>query len=122
MMVRTVQAPQIFRKRSVNVGAQIVISPWHLHRHDRIWKDPHHFDPKRFLTPETKEAQRKAYVLFSKGPRVCPGAHFAMTEGVVMLAGVLKAYRVTAVGDPPIPMAHLTVRSRDGIYLTFEPR
>jgi hypothetical protein len=34
----------------------------------------------------------------------------------------LKAYRVTAVGDPPIPMAHLTVRSRDGIYLTFEPR
>lgn len=122
MMVRTAQSEQEFRQRKISKGAQIVISPWHLHRHDRVWDAPHLFNPKRFLSQHSKEVQRKAFIPFSKGPRVCPGAYFAMTEGVIMLAGIVKTFEIEASGGAPIPMAHLTVRSRDGIHLKFTAR
>jgi hypothetical protein len=31
-------------------------------------------------------------------------------------------WQVAPVGDPPVPVAHLTVRSRDGIRLQVTPR
>ena len=60
---------------------------------------------------------------FSAGPRVCTGAGFAMIEGVVLLAQILKAYRFEIVdGKVPVPVAHLTVSAKDGIWLRFVPR
>ena len=38
MMVREAGCPQEFRGREVKTGSQIVLSPWHLHRHERIWR------------------------------------------------------------------------------------
>lgn len=123
MMVREATAPETFRKRAVPRGAQIVLSPWHLHRHARLWDAPDAFDPGRWATANGRACQRSAYIPFSAGPRVCTGAGFAMVEGVVLLAALLRAYRVTvAEGRRPVPVAHLTVRSRDGIWLRFTPR
>jgi len=54
---------------------------------------------------------------------VCTGAGFAMIEGVVLLAQLLRAFRFEIVTErPPVPVAHLTVRAADGIWLRFEPR
>lgn len=47
IMVRQASQPETFRKRRVRKGSQIVISPWHLGRHDNIWSDPDKFDPAR---------------------------------------------------------------------------
>jgi cytochrome P450 len=104
-------------------GAQIVLSPWHLHRHTRLWEAPDAFDPARWQTENGRSCARKAFIPFSAGPRVCPGAGFAMMEGVLMLAHLLKALRV-ALGDrpPPVPVAHLTVRAKDGIWLRIVRR
>jgi len=111
------------RDRDVAPGAQIVLSPWHLHRHERLWADPDAFDPDRWQRPETKESQRDAYVPFSAGPRVCTGAGFAMAEGVILLALIVAAFRLApAPGPAPVPVAHLTVRARDGIRLDLTPR
>ena len=123
MMVRETKERDRFRKRPVRRGAQIVISPFHIQRHDRIWKDPDVFDPGRWQDPTQKEALRTAYLPFSKGPRVCSGASFAMVEGVAMLFCILKTFEVLPVeGQIPQPVAHLTLRSEDGIYLRFRPR
>ncbi|WP_342075997.1 cytochrome P450 [Yoonia sp. SS1-5] len=123
MMVRQTVQPEMFRDRSVAPGAQVVISPWHLHRHTRFWDNPDGFDPARWDGDAARQAARHAYLPFSTGPRVCSGAGFAMIEGAVVLAGLLRAYRFSLVPDKtPVPMAQLTVRSRAGIWLRFEPR
>ncbi len=123
MMVRQNLHPETFRARAVKRGAQVVISPWHLHRHERLWANPDAFDPARWQRDETKVSQRDAYLPFSAGPRVCTGAGFAMAEGVLLLALLASAYRFVPVASrPPVPVAHLTVRGRDGIWLHIATR
>ena len=36
MMVRETTRAEVFRKRYVKPGVQVVLSPWHLHRLERI--------------------------------------------------------------------------------------
>ncbi len=123
MMVRETTKPETFRNRAIRKGSQIVVSPWHLHRHERLWVDADVFDPTRWQTKETKKCARDAYMPFSTGARACPGAGFAMIEGVVLIYTILKAFKIELADDePPIPVAHLTVRSKDGIFLRFIPR
>ncbi len=123
MMVRQNQCPEQFRDRVLPRGSQIVLSPWHLQRHERLWDNPDDFDPTRFGTENGKECLRHAFIPFSAGARVCTGAGFAMIEGPLLLAMLLGAFRFEAVPDKPaIPEAHLTVRSRDGIWLRAVPR
>ena len=123
MLVREATCPEVFRGRKVAPGAQIVISPWHLHRHERIWDHPDEFDPGRFQTENGREGLRAAYIPFSTGRRVCPGSSFAMAEGPLLLALLVRAFRLEAVeGRAPVPQAQLTVRARSGIWLRLTPR
>ena len=118
MMVRETLKPEDFRGRAVAPGAQVVLSPWHLHRHDRIWPNPDDFDPARWQTPENRAHARDAWMPFSAGPRVCTGAGFAMAEGVLAAGAAGPGFRFeTVAGRTPVPAAHLTVRARDGIWL-----
>ncbi len=123
MMVRENTKAETFRARLLRRGAQIVISPWHLHRHSRLWANPDAFDPSRWQDATSKPSQRDAYLPFSSGPRVCTGAGFAMVEGVLLLALLARAFRfVPIAGRTPVPVAHLTVRGQDGIWLSIAPR
>ena len=123
MMVRETAKPETFRERVLKKGSTIVISPWHLHRQNRLWDHPDDFDPDRWESENGKTCQREAFIPFSAGARVCPGAGFAMIEGVLLLANVLKSYRVSTEGcDTTVPVAHLTVRAQHGIYLKFDKR
>jgi len=123
MMVRETTCPETFRDRPVSPGAQVVLSPWHLHRHERLWDNPDGFDPGRWQTDNGKTCGRDAYIPFSAGPRVCTGAGFAMVEGPLLLAQLCRAYRFDPVpGQVPVPVAHLTVRARDGITLRIAAR
>lgn len=123
MMVRETTCPERFRDRDIAPGAQVVISPWHLHRHERLWDNPDGFDPARYGTENGKTCLREAFIPFSAGQRVCTGAGFAMIEGPLLLAMLVRAYRFSPVADrPPMPVAHLTVRGRDGIWLKLLPR
>ena len=123
MMVREARCPERFRDRDVPKGSQIVLSPWHLHRHERLWDQPDDFDPARFQSDNGKTCLRNAYIPFSSGQRVCPGAGFAMIEGPLILSMLVRSYRFELVADRPAnPVAHLTVRGKDGIWLSLTPR
>jgi cytochrome P450 len=122
MMVRENSRPEDMRGRAVKPGAQIVLSPWHLHRHERLWADPDAFDPDRWQTEACRTSARDAWMPFSAGPRVCTGAGFAMAEGVLLLALMVRAFRFAPYGPPPVPVAHLTVRAADGIRLAVTHR
>ena len=123
MMVRENAVPEEMRGRKVARGAQIVLSPWHLHRHERIWARPDEFDPSRWQTEENRACARDAYMPFSAGPRVCTGAGFAVVEGTLLLALLARAFRFECVaGREAVPVAHLTVRAKDGIWLRISRR
>ncbi len=123
MMVRETTCPETMRDRMAPKGSQIVLSPWHLHRHERLWERPDAFEPGRWQTENGKTCAREAYIPFSEGPRVCTGAGFAMVEGPLLLAMLCRAFRFEVVeGRDPVPVAHLTVRAKDGIYLRVTPR
>ena len=123
MMVRETTKVETFRKRDVKPGSQVVISPWHLHRQERLWDNPDGFDPGRWHTENGQKCMREAFIPFSTGARVCTGAGFAMVEGPLLLAMLVRAYRFTRVeGRDPVPVAHLTVRAKDGIWLEVARR
>ncbi len=75
-------------------GALVMMSPWVLHRHLRLWKDPDAFNPSRFLG-ESPLAHRFAYMPFGAGPRVCVGAQLALTEACLVLAMMVQRFHVT---------------------------
>ncbi len=123
MMVREAGCPEEFRGRRVETGAMVVVSPWHLHRHEKLWDNPDGFDPARWETENGKTCARDAYIPFSSGARVCPGAGFAMFEGPLLLSMLVRAFRFEVIeGAEPVPQAHLTVRAKDGIWLKVTRR
>jgi cytochrome P450 len=95
---------------TVPKGAIIMIAPWLLHRHRRLWTAPDVFDPARFL-PGAQPPDRFAYLPFGVGPRVCIGAQFALTEATLVLARLVRAFAISrADSRPVIPVAAITVR------------
>jgi cytochrome P450 len=123
MMVRETSCPERLRERDLPKGTQIVISPWHLHRHTRLWDNPDGFDPARWGSENGKTCLREAFIPFSAGARVCTGAGFAMVEGPLILSMLLRHFRFEVLADRvPVPVAHLTVRAKDGIWLRVTPR
>ena len=123
MMIREATRPEEMRDKSVAPGSPIILSSWHLGRHERLWDRAHVFDPDRWQDEATRRVARDAYIPFSTGPRVCTGAAFGMQEGVLILGLLVARFRFEPVeGRVPEPMAHLTVRSRNGIWLRVTPR
>jgi unspecific monooxygenase len=102
--------------------AVILIAPWVLHRHRRFWRDPDRFDPSRFL-PDAPPVDRFAYLPFGAGPRVCVGAQFALTEATLVLAALVKAWRITVDAGPPVlPLAVVTTRPDHAPSFRLAPR
>jgi len=87
-------------------GTVLLIAPWVLHRHRRLWRDPDAFDPSRFL-PGAPPVPRFAYLPFGAGPRVCVGAQFALTEATLVLAMLIRAFEVTL--DDPVPVVPVAI-------------
>ncbi|HZY49746.1 MAG TPA: cytochrome P450 [Devosia sp.] len=93
-------------------GAAVLILPWILHRHERLWSRPGEFVPDRFLPGKREAIDRYQYLPFGIGPRVCIGQYFAMQEGVIALAMLLKTLRFDYTGrTAPEPVQKITVQS-----------
>ena len=90
----------------IGKGDIIMIAPWLLHRHEKLWDQPNAFIPKRFMATEAPD--RFAYLPFGAGPRVCIGAPFAQAESVLALARLIGAFRVE-LADPAKPVIPLGV-------------
>jgi unspecific monooxygenase len=88
----------------------VLISPWLLHRHEKLWRDPNAFIPERFMPP-APPPDRFAYLPFGVGPRVCIGAHFALVEATLALAKIIDAFRVTVLDKEPVmPVGTVTTQ------------
>ncbi len=100
----------------------MLIVPWVLHRHVKLWSDPNRFDPGRFL-PGAPPPARFSYLPFGVGPRACIGAQFALTEATIVLAQLLRAVRLELADDAPVlPLAAITLRPNRSPPFRLTPR
>jgi cytochrome P450 len=85
-----------------------VMAPLALHHRADLWPEPERFDPERFLPAAEAARHRYAWLPFGAGPRICIGNHFAMMEAPLVLAEVLRRYRLEPMGhELPRPFATL---------------
>jgi len=88
----------------------ILIAPWLLHRHEKLWRDPNAFIPQRFM-PGAPPPDRFAYLPFGVGPRICIGAHFALVEATLALAKLVGAFRIELLDkEPVVPVGVVTTQ------------
>ena len=107
---------------AIPAGAVVMIAPWVLHRHRRLWSQPERFDPARFL-PGAPPPERCAYLPFGMGPRVCIGAQFALNEATLVLAAMIRAFHIErADAEPIVPVAIVTTRPDHPPLFRLAPR
>jgi len=103
-------------------GTHLVISTPGLHYNPRYWKDPHEFNPSRFLG----EWDRDAFLPFSAGPRACLGKRFAEMEIVAVFCMIIPRYKIEVRDEPQFVGESFEVRkervlrTRQGLTTTPE--
>jgi cytochrome P450 len=123
LQARRAAADDRIRNRAVPKGSLVILIPWLLHRHQRLWERPDAFEPERWLPGGTGAPSRYAYVPFSIGPRVCTGAAFGLTEAVICLATLAARFKLTlAAGHVVEPVCRLTLRPGETLPMVLEGR
>jgi cytochrome P450 len=108
---------------AVPAGSHIYLSPYLLHRQPDLWPDPERFDPSRFTAVNADQRHRNAYIPFSAGARRCIGEHFAFVEMQMLLATMLREFRLRHVPDKPIKIdLAINLRTLYPIQMAIEPR
>ena len=111
------------RNRDIPKGSLVVVAPWLLHRHRRLWERPDHFEPERFLPENAATRKRYSYIPFSVGPRVCAGQAFGLTEAILCLATRAQRARLRlAPGAVVEPVCRLTLRPGDTLPMQVQSR
>jgi cytochrome P450 len=94
----------------------IVISPYVLHRHRRLWSEPDTFDPSRFLPEARGSIPRFAYLPFGIGPRTCIGSSFALQEATIVLAVLTRNFDLRLSPQADVwPLQRITLRPANGL-------
>jgi len=110
LIARAASGPDTIAGMPVRKNDAILIAPWLLHRHEKLWCDPNAFIPQRFMPP-APAPDRFAYMPFGVGARVCIGAHFALVEAVLALAKLIGAFRVELLDrEPVMPIGVVTTQ------------
>jgi cytochrome P450 len=86
----------------VPAGQMVVVAPCVTHRHPEYWTEPDRFDPDRFSESRAANIEPYSYMPFLLGRRQCLGEHFAMIEGPLLLAMILRRYALSRVSSEPI--------------------
>jgi cytochrome P450 len=109
--------------RHIPAGAVVIVAPWLLHRHRKLWEEPDTFNPENFAPERTAARPRFAYVPFGGGPRGCIGASLAMTEALVILAMVAQRYAPRLVPHHRVmPIGLITLRPKGGMPMFLDQR
>jgi cytochrome P450 len=108
---------------AIRAGTLVIVAPWVLHRHKTLWERPDYFEPQRFMPAQREQIDRFAYLPFGAGPRICIGMGFAMQEAMILLASILRHYRLDiAPGHKVEPVMRITLRPKGGMPMLLRKR
>ncbi|WP_086241905.1 cytochrome P450 [Campylobacter devanensis] len=107
------------RDKVLQKGSGVVVAPWLIHRHDDFWDAPHEFRPDR----HNENIPKEKYMPFGLGERICIGQGFAMQEAIIILANILREFKLELKdGFIPDVVGRLTVRSANGMMIKMSKR
>jgi cytochrome P450 len=123
LMSRQAVGPDRLGEVEVFPRTRVIIAPWVLHRHRKLWPQPEMFMPERFAPESRAKIPRFAYLPFGAGPRICVGAGFAMQEALLALGMIARRFRLTLIeGAQVMPFARMTLRPANGLPMRIEER
>ena len=107
----------------VTKGMGVTMAQWVVHRDPRWYDAPEEFRPERWANDLLKRLPRFAYFPFGGGPRQCIGNTFALMEATLILATIVRKFRLRLVANHPVvPLASITLRPRHGVRVVLEAR
>src|ERR1700709_140466 len=122
LIARAAAGADIIAGLPVRKNDIVLIAPWLLHRHEKLWHDPNAFIPARFM-PGSPPPALFAYLPFGVGPRIWVGAHFALVEAVLALAKIVAAFRVELLDkEPVLPVGVVTTQPDRSPMFRITPR
>ena len=102
----------------ISKGSLLVASPWTMHRSERFYAHPTEMHPERWTEAFRRQLPKYAYFPFGGGPRQCIGEGFAWMELKLLLAVLLRDWRVELVPGQNIrPKPSITLRSNRPIRM-----
>ncbi|WP_131756421.1 cytochrome P450 [Actinomadura fibrosa] len=108
---------------TVPAGTTIFYPFWAVHMNPEYWPDPQVFDPERFTPEASAKRPRLAYIPFGIGPRSCEGAVLATVEAELVLASLLKRFRLELpAGQTVTPIERFVLWAAEDIHVTLTPR
>jgi len=110
--------------KMIPAGTSVIVDTYTLHRDPQQFSNPNEFIPERFLPGNAADIHPFAYLPFSAGPRNCIGQRLATINSKVMLASILKAYKIRSV-DPVDKLtlsAEIVLTNHTGINIIIEKR
>ncbi len=122
---RTAKISYAYRGMAIPAGSLLLVPQIAIHRDARWYPEPMHFNPDRFLPEASAARPRHAYFPFGAGSRICIGENFAWMEAVLVLACVIRNWRLGFNGPIPaeLPLsAQISLRPRDGVVISATKR
>jgi cytochrome P450 len=104
-------------------GALMLANIRNIHRHPKLWPQPHTFDPERFMPENRENIPRLAFMPFGIGPRVCIGNQLALTEGMLVLARIAQHFELKLLENHPVEeQLNITLRPKHGLMMKVKAR
>ncbi|QFZ24375.1 cytochrome P450 [Saccharothrix syringae] len=116
LLGRNTSTPLELAGAAIPVGTSVLFSPYLLHRDPRWWDEPGRFSPRRWSGSGAPDA----YLPFGAGPRVCTGAHLALTIMVRTAAHLVSHYDLAVEG--PTGTCFGSVLLPTGMRCSLTPR
>ncbi|XP_026732391.1 cytochrome P450 6B2-like [Trichoplusia ni] len=79
---------------TITQDTKVIIPIQALHRDEKYFREPHKFDPERFVDGAKDDIKNFVYLPFGEGPRACVGARLGQMQSMAGLAAVLAKYSV----------------------------
>jgi cytochrome P450 len=107
----------------VRAGSEVMLWVYMTHHDPRFFPEPEAFRPERFTAEEEAKRPRLAYLPFGAGPRACIGKVFAMIEARLLLATIVRRWRLElAPGHRVAPRTRITLVPSHGMRMRIVRR
>jgi cytochrome P450 len=108
---------------TIPAGSTILMSRYLMHRDKRFFPEPGRFNPERWNSETRANLPRFSYFPFGGGPRACIGEPFALTEGILAIAIIVRRWKMKLESGHPIALQPLvTLRPKYGMRMRLVRR